>query len=138
MRRRQAKDNKTQDTPCGGGTSSKGSRNVSRPLAELSASACRDLVFFIHRQPAFGQEQPSQRAQIVQNAAAGSDVEIQFGKIVGDEEKCLFAAAGAFAFRRDNFGLDISPGLFNGLSQHRHVFVRIFDAVKGRFGLIAQ
>src|SRR5262249_4640120 len=104
----------------------------------LSAFAGCNLIFLPCGEPALRQQQTSQRAQVIQDTAAGGDMEIQLGKIVGDQQECLLAAVSAFALRRDNFRFHVAPGLVYGFREHRHVFVGPLDTVKRRFGLVAH
>ena len=76
--------------------------------------------------------------QVVQNAPAGCDVQIEFGEIIGNQQERLFAALRTVAFRGGYFGFHVAPSLVEGVGEQGHVFVRPLDAVKRRFGLIAH
>lgn len=90
------------------------------------------------RQASFREQEPSQCAKVVEDSPAGSDVQIQFGQIKGNQEKRLFATVGAFALGNRNFSVNITPGFIEGFGQERNILVGPLDTVKWRFGLVAH
>jgi hypothetical protein len=90
------------------------------------------------RKTALSQQKTPKSSKIVQNAPAGSDVQVQLGKIEGDQEKCFFAPFSALALSRGNFGIYITTGFVKSFSEQSNILVRPLDTVKWRFGLVAQ
>ncbi len=60
---------------------------------------------------AFRQQKAAQTAQIVQNAAAGGDVKVQFGEVIGDEKQGFLAAVGAIAVGGGDLGFHFATRL---------------------------
>jgi hypothetical protein len=87
---------------------------------------------------AFRQQQAAQRPQIVQDPAAGGDVQGQLGQIVADQLERLAAALGPVRDGYRDIGIHVLAGLFNGFREEGNVFLRIFDAVKRRFRIVAH
>jgi hypothetical protein len=104
----------------------------------LIAPAVRGSELLARRQAPLSQKEPPQRPQIVQDAPAGGDMQVEFSEIVGDKKKSLLAPVGAIAIGGCNFSLHVAPGFFEGFGEHGNVLVRTFDIVKGRFGLITH
>jgi hypothetical protein len=84
------------------------------------------------------QEKSPQGPQIIQNSPAGSDVEVELGEIVRDQEETLFAAGRAIAIGGRNFSFHIAARFFQGVSEHGYVLVRSLNIIKGRFWLMAH
>ncbi len=95
-------------------------------------------VFLAGGQAAFGEQEASQGAEIVQNATAGGDMKVQFGQVVGDQKESFFAAVGTILLGGGNFLFDVAARFVHGFGEHPNVFVRALDTVKRRFGLIAH
>jgi hypothetical protein len=90
------------------------------------------------RQSPLSQKESPQRPQVVQDAPAGGDMQVEFSEIVGDQKKSLLAPVGSIAIGGCNLSLHVAPGFFEGFGEHSNVLVRSFDIVKGRFGLITH
>ena len=65
-------------------------------------------------------------------------MEVQLGKIVGDQQERLLPAIRSIALRRSDIGLHVPPGFVEGFGEHCHVLVRALNTVKWRFGLAAH
>ena len=82
---------------------------------------------------AFGEEETAEGAEVVQDAAAGGDMEVEFGEVIGDQEEGLLAAVGVVALGGGDFGFDFAARLGQGFRQEGDVLVRALDAIKRRF-----
>lgn len=96
------------------------------------------LVIVSITNTAFGQQEATQSAEIVKNSTAAGDVEIEFGEIVGDQQKRLFTAIRAFMFGGGNFFLHLPARFFYGLGEHRYILMRAFNTIERGFGLVAH
>jgi hypothetical protein len=101
-------------------------------------SGGRHLVIVCITDAAFGQEKATERAEIVENATAAGDMKIEFGEIVGDQQKRLFAAIRALMFGGGDFFLDFPARFFYSFSEHRDILMRAFDTIERGFGLVAH
>lgn len=101
--------------------------------------SCRHLAdLLLAQKSAFCKQQATERAQIVQNSPACRYVEVEFCEVVRNKKKRLFAAFRPFAVCHSEFFFHIAPCLSKRLGEHRNIFVRPFDTVKRRLGLIAH
>ena len=89
-------------------------------------------------QTAFREQEPSESAKVVEDSPAGSDVQIQFRQIKGNQKKRLFATVGTFTFGNRNFGVNVTTGFIEGFGQESNILVGPLDTVKWRFGLVAH
>src|SRR5579864_4206706 len=86
----------------------------------------------------FRLQQASQRTQVVQNPAAGLDMQGKLRQIVRDDLQRFFPALRAFAQGKSDFLIHLASGLFNGLGQQRNILMGAFNVVERRFRRIAH
>ncbi len=102
------------------------------------ASGSDGLVASSSRKTSLRKQQTAERAQVVQNAPARGDMEVELSEIKGNQQQCFFSAVSAFPFGRNDLGFYIPTRFVQGFRQQGHVFVRTLDTVKRRFGLVAH
>jgi len=107
---------------------------LSRGAGASGLVAGHDAGGIVHRQAAFGQQKTAQGPQIVEDAPAAGDMEIEFGQIIRDQEECFFATIRAIMLGRCNLFFHISAGFVDCLREHGYILVGPLDTVKRRFG----
>jgi len=113
-------------------------RYVAAARAADWSVACGCPGFFPCWETTFRQQKTPEGPQIVKNAPACRDVEIEFGEIERNQQEGFFATIRTFAFRYSEFGFHVAPGLIKGFREHCYILMRPLDIVKWRFGLIAH